>query len=113
MATTTRDLDEQKRRDGVTVTWEGLDGDDNGETWSDLDHPDRSIQVVGLFDGATAVLQGSNDGTNWETAVDIFGNPISLTAAGIRQVGPLYNHLRPSNSGGGASTDLDFILKAR
>ena len=40
-----------------------------------------TLQAFGTFDSATLVLQGSNDGTNWETLSDTNGTAISLAAA--------------------------------
>jgi hypothetical protein len=72
-----------------------------------------AVQFTGTFDSATAVLQGSNDGTNWETLSDVFGLNISFSAAGYAEVSTAMAYLRPSTSGGGGSQDIDCILVAR
>jgi hypothetical protein len=71
---------------------------------------DRSVQFVGTFDSATAVLQGSNDGTNWATLTDPQGNAISKTSAGLEAISELTRYIRPSTSGGGASQDIDCYV---
>lgn len=73
-----------------------------------------SVQFTGTFDSATAVLQGSNDGTNWVTLKDPQdGTAISLTSAGYAEVSTAMAYIRPSTSGGGGSQDIDCILVAR
>lgn len=72
-----------------------------------------AVQFTGTFDSATAVLQGSNDGTNWVTLSDVFGLNVSFTAAGYAEISTAMAYLRPSTSGGGGSQDIDCILIAR
>jgi hypothetical protein len=59
-----------------------------------------SVQVTGTFGGATVVLQGSNDGTNYVTIKDLTGTDISLTSAGIREFSSGCAFFKPSISGG-------------
>jgi len=104
-------------RNGVaTTTWETLTSTNaDGVAYQ----PERNrasvaaVQFIGTFDSATAVLQGSNDGTNWETLSDIFGLNVSFTAAGYAEVSTAMAYLRPSTSGGGVSQDIDCIIVAR
>ena len=72
-----------------------------------------SVQFVGTFDSATAVLQGSNDGSTWVTLKDLIGSDISLTAAGAAEFSASMLYIRPSTSGGGGSQDIDCIVVAR
>lgn len=75
---------------------------------------DRSVQVVGTPNGATTVLQGSNDGTNWVTLTDPLGNAISfVNATGLKQISEITRYIRPSTSGGGGAQDLDVYVLAR
>lgn len=74
---------------------------------------DKTVQFVGTFTGTpTIVLQGSNDGTNWETLTDPQGNAISSGVALMEAVteNPLY--IRPSMSSGDGSTSVTVILLA-
>jgi len=48
-------------------TWTALASASSGDPISGPGWTDRSVQVVGLFDAATMVLQGSNDKVNWFT----------------------------------------------
>lgn len=72
-----------------------------------------AVHFTGTFDSATAVLQGSNDGTNWLTLNDPNGTAVSFTAAGYAEVSTALAYIRPSTSGGGGSQDIDCILVAR
>lgn len=72
-----------------------------------------AVQFTGTFGGATAILQGSNDGTNWITLDDTGGDAISLTAAGYAEVSTAMAYIRPSTSGGDGTQDIDCILSAR
>lgn len=72
-----------------------------------------TVQATGTFDSATLVLEGSNDGSNYETLRDTFGSDISLTSAGFAEISTGFLYLRPSTSGGSGSQDIDCILVAR
>jgi len=85
---------------GQVLSWPALATGDVGDTQETIDLADRSVSFEGTFGGATAVLQGSNDGTNWHTLLDPFGNQISMTAAGLTQVLEFTRYTRPSVSGG-------------
>ena len=71
-----------------------------------------SFQAVGTWGSATAVLQASNDGTNWVTVQDVEGNAVSMTADGLVDISSAALYLRVSTSGG-SSQDLDFHLVMR
>lgn len=71
-----------------------------------------ALQAVGTFGGATAVLQGSNDGVNWVTIPDVNNSSAGLTAAGVAEYSTSVVYLRASASGG-TSQDLDVILSLR
>lgn len=73
---------------------------------------DRSVQIVGTFDSATIVLQGSNDGATWATLTDPQGNVISATSTKLEQIEECTRYIRPSASGGGGSQDIDVYVFA-
>ncbi len=75
--------------------------------------PDRVLTVSGTFGGATIVLQGSNDGTNWATCKDVNGNAVSLTAAGIFHVTGTPRFMRPFLSVAGAGAAIAVQLLCR
>jgi hypothetical protein len=74
---------------------------------------DKSVQVAGTFGGATIVIQGSNDGTNYHTLTDPQGNAVSFTVAGIEAITENTRYIRPSLSGGDGTTSLTVTLLCR
>lgn len=102
--------------DKDTITWATLTSTDAAGSAYE---PDRTraaiaaVQFTGTFDSATAVLQGSNNGTNWVTLSDTLGSAISFTAAGYAELSTAVAYIRPSTSGGGGSQDIDCVLVAR
>ena len=96
------------------ITWETLTESDTAASYSPngLQSYAGSIQVVGTFGGATVVLQGSNDNTNWVDLSDPNGTAISFTAAGAAEFATAMAYIRPSASGG-TSQDLDIIVSTR
>ncbi len=73
---------------------------------------DRSVQVVGTFNAGTVVMQGSNDGLNWDTLNDAQGNPLSFTVTKIEQILEVTRFLRPKSTGAGMDIDV-FVLMRR
>lgn len=84
------------------ASWAGLATGDTGAPVSNAGARGAvgSIQFSGTFGGATATLEGSNDGTTWFTLKDTLGNLVSLTAAGLVEFSSAALYLRPSVSGG-------------
>jgi hypothetical protein len=75
---------------------------------------EKSVQTSGTFASATVILQGSNDGTNWNTLTDPQGNAISFTAAGLEAVTEHTRYVRPSSSGGaGAAVVVVVYFKGQ
>ncbi len=88
------------------VSWQGLANGDDGEPIC-TSSESISVQVEGTFGtGGTVVLEGSNDGTNWRTLKDRQGTAISLTAAGVRQLGEITEKIRPRVTAGDGATSL-------
>lgn len=102
----------------VTYLWETLTESDTGT--SQRVNPARSVlmsfSVVGgggsNFGGATVVLQGSHDNTNFFTVKDSTGSDVSFTADGAAEVPSTFVYYRPSASGG-TSQDVDFRLTVK
>ena len=78
-----------------------------------VDYADRSAQILGTFDSATVVVEGSNDGVNYLTLTDPQGNAISKTSAAIEQITEQALFARPSSSGGGAGQAVTVIIVCR
>ena len=97
--------------DANVVTWTPLTSANNvGAAVEAPGMSDRSVQFSGTWDSATAVLQGSNDGTTWFTLTDPQGNAISATADKLEMIEELTRYIRPSTSGGGGSQSISCIV---
>lgn len=97
--------------------WEDLNStDDVGQAVPLSRRSDRTIQVTGTPGGATLVIEGSLDGTNYVTLSDLQGSALSFddTALGSSQlegVSELVTFIRPRiTSGASGTTDLDVYL---
>ena len=103
MATVNATTDRNSLNGAVLVTWALADAD-TGTTFPVPYAADLTVQVSGTFGSATAVLQGSNDGTNWSTLNAWIGTNTSFTAAGIRKVTENPGYIRAVSSGGTSSS---------
>jgi len=94
------------------ATWTAMGNADTGTSVAMAGASDRSIQIEGTFGSATVVVQGSNDGTNWETLHDPLGVGISKTAACLVQILELTRYIRVVTSGGtGTNLNVNLLLK--
>ena len=64
-------------------TWTLTSADVTGTAISIPGAPDRSVQFTGTWGGATAVLEGSLDGTTYFTLTNAQGDDVSFTANGL------------------------------
>lgn len=73
-------------------------------------YPYKTVTLAGTFGGATAILEGTNDGINWFQCFDTANVAISLTANGMRTVreNPMALRWRLT-AGAGASLIADFV----
>lgn len=94
----------------VKVIWTGLLADDDGDPLLAVAFRKMSIQFTGTFGGATIVLQGSNDGTNWVTLDDVEGAALSKSATGMETSGDFSLYVRPKVTGGDGTTALVATL---
>lgn len=96
---------------GSLATWTALATGDTGKPIVGIGLSDRSFQASGTFGGATVILQGSNNGTDWVTLTDPAGAAISFTSTGLKQVLQVTKYMRPSVSGGAAvAINCDLLL---
>mgnify|MGYP001798680175 CR=1 FL=1 len=98
------------------ATWEGItSGDPTGEPYlpSEQRASVATVQFSGTFDGATATLQGSNDGTNWITLRDTAQLDVSVTEADYAEISTAFLYIRPLTTGGGGSQSINCVLAAR
>ena len=70
------------------------------------------MQVSGTFGGATVTLQGSTDNSDFRTLLDLSGNPITFTSAGIRDFSTAAPYVRPIATGGtGDNVSVTIIVQ--
>lgn len=75
---------------------------------------DRSVQVEGTFGATPGILiEGSNDGVNYETLNDHLGVALTFTAKGIKSVDQICRFIRPRVTGGDGTTSLTVTLLTR
>lgn len=103
MANVNATTDRNSLNGAVLVTWALTDAD-TGTAFPIPYAADITVQVSGTFGSATAVLQGSNDGTNWATLNAVVGTNTSFTTAGIRIAAEDPGYIRAVTTGGTAST---------
>lgn len=94
-------------------TWGPLAAGDTTNAYEGSYFSDRSVQVVGTFGGAHAIIQGSHDGTNWSTINDPQGVPLDFSSAGLKQLQEITRYIRPLLTGGDGTTALTVYLLAR
>lgn len=98
---------------GHLVVWASLGNGDSGSPISMIGSPKRTIQAVGTFaGGATVVVQGSNDGTNWATLTNEHGTACSFAASGISSVTELPLYIRPLAVGDPAAV-ITMLLQSK
>jgi hypothetical protein len=76
---------------------------------------ERSVQAVGVFDGATVAIQGSlladpDDPAGYATLTDPQGNPLTLTNNRVEAVMEVVRWLKPVVTGGSVNTSLNVVL---
>lgn len=88
----------------------------NGESGDPLTLPnfsDRSVQVLGTFgSGGSVTIQGSIDGTNWNTLTDPQGNALTKTAAALEAVSEATPYIRPTCTAGDGTTAITVLIFA-
>lgn len=75
---------------------------------------DRCVSITGTWGvGGTAVVEGSNDGTNWVTLNSAQGTAASFTANALRQIVEVPRYARVRVTGGDGTTSLtaSFVLR--
>lgn len=73
-----------------------------------------TVHVFGTFGGTTITIQGSNDGSNWDE-LHFKGTTTAMALTSTTRIGAaneVPRFVRPSESGGDGTTDVDVILVA-
>ncbi len=99
-------------------TWANLANGDTGEPF-DENHgcptfSDKTVQINGADYGVggTVVIEGTLDGTNYETLVDPQGNALSFQADAIETILENVMGIRPNVNAGDGDTDITVTLLA-
>lgn len=91
-----------------------LDADDSTSPLSLPHYSDKSVQVTGVFNGATVTLQGSNDVDPATVLWDTLHSPdmvaLTFAASGMKQILENPLQIRALVSAGGGSTALNVRL---
>lgn len=99
----------------ILVTWAAMGKGDTGKPFQIAEVPmpsDRSVHVIGTPDGETLTIEGTNEkvATTYTTLDDASGDALTFTTAGIKQILPICNWIRPSMSGSGAGASITVNL---
>jgi hypothetical protein len=100
---------------GHYANWILTQGDPTGSSLSQPGAADRTVHLFGTFDGATVVVEGSNDETetSWATMHDVSGALLSFTAASIALVAENPLFIRSRSTGGGASQSVNVNITTK
>lgn len=100
---------------GHLISWESMANGDDGRPLKMIGSARRSVQVTGTWGtGGRLVIEGSNDGSNYHTLRDIFGNNLNFRSpGGLAEIGVLPRLLRPRVTVGDGTTSLDVSLLVR
>lgn len=100
--------------DVYLVQWLAMGNADTGTQIKLSGAADRSVQIEGTFGGATITVQGSNDGSNWQSLTDPQGNAIAKTSAALEAIQELTRYVRVISSGGtGTNVNVSLLLKGQ
>lgn len=100
--------------ESATFVWSPLANGDDGQALQYGAYTDRSVQFAGTFGtGGTVVLEGSNDGTNWQPLTDPQGNTISKVAPSIEAITEATRYVRPRVTAGDGTTAITAIVFVR
>lgn len=103
----TRNATLVRKGHGVTVTWETLNQGDEGEWVPFWEFQDRTVQLDGVFGGATVLWQGSLDEGENKTAFtlhDTQNNLLAATSDALSVVLENVLYVRPLINGGSGTT---------
>jgi hypothetical protein len=97
--------------DGWKVAYASMGSADTGATISFPGFADKSVQVEGTFGvGGTVVVEGSNDGSHFETLNDPFNNPVSVTSVTMKAITEACISVRPRATAGDGTTSLNVTI---
>lgn len=103
--------------EAVLYEWTLTQADADGASITAHEYGDRTAQIgtsgTTGFGTGTAVMQGSNDGTNWFALTDPQGDGISKTTASLKSVMETPLRTRPVLTGATGGESVSFKLLCR
>ena len=103
------------KKDGSVelIKYDNITELDTDPPWIEMtEWADKSVQLVGTFNGGTVVIEGSNDGVTPITLTDPQGNAISKTSGFIEQILEVTRFVRPRvTAGTGVDLDAFFVVR--
>lgn len=97
------------------IAWTGGETADGAATAVELpEWADNCVHIIGTIGGATVVIEGSNDGTNFVTLNNAQGGALSFTAVDVlKQIVERPRYIRPKITGGAATGIGVYLLMRR
>lgn len=97
------------------IAWTGGATADGAATAVELpEWADNCVQIIGTIGGATVVIEGSNDGTNFVTLNNAQGGALSFVAVDVlKQIVERPRYIRPKITGGAATGIGVYLLMRR
>ena len=90
--------------------WQALVSGEEGEPIAFAQFTDKSVQVSGIFGGASISFVGSNDGTEYAPLTDPQGNALTFISAKIKLVSEATAFVKPIVIGGDGTTNLTVTV---
>lgn len=95
----------------VLFVWANMADGDTGQPVEAAGHVNKTAQIAGTFGvGGTCVVQGSNNGTTYDSMTDPQGNAISKTAAATEIVAESTRYIRPNITAGDVTTSITVSM---
>jgi hypothetical protein len=97
----------------IMITWALTSANADGAPAEWCSFADRTATFTGTWGGATAALEGSNDGTNWLPLADVQGTAITATSNKIEMAVELTRFVRPNltTAGSGAAVSATLLMR--
>ena len=95
------------------ITWALTTANNDGAPAEWAQWADRTVTFTGTWGGATAALEGSNDGTTWVAIADGQGVAITATANKVETAVELTRYVRPrlTTVGSGAAVSATLVMR--
>ncbi len=97
----------------MLYTWTLTAADASGVSITAHEFGDRTVQFSGNFDGASASLEGSNDGSTWAVLTDPQGNALTKSSGGLETVMETPRYTRATASGGNGAQSITISIFCR